>query len=221
MNRSISLPILLLVLTFTCAASAAEVRGHYLEARTCQIYTGPCFANGEVGLAGKDALMAWNVTKGEYGGVDITGLNVVVVVRASDTLGFGGLNDPDSVDSMILVDQRATADQRQALVDFSRQRSGGAENNVVRILTEPISMEFDDVKLTGNLRAGSLVRLVTRKARPSDCVCSNESAYYPPLAKLQGFVPGVTTSGQVSARPLGTRWNIPDSRTAYIGTFAD
>ena len=42
-------------------SSAVEIRGSYLEARTCDVYTGPCFANGEVGISGKDAIMAWNI----------------------------------------------------------------------------------------------------------------------------------------------------------------
>ena len=40
-----------------------EITGHYVEARTCQVYTGPCFANGEIGVAGKDAVMAWREAK--------------------------------------------------------------------------------------------------------------------------------------------------------------
>ena len=83
----------------------------------------------------------------------------------------------------------------------------------------PIEMELDNAKLTGNLQVGKLVTLKTRKARPQDCICSNESAYYPPLVKLAGFVPGVTIEGDVSARALGSRWSIPDSRTAYLGKF--
>ena len=46
---------------------------------------------------------------------------------------------------------------------------------------------------------GEFARLKTRKARHGDCICSNESAYYPPLTKLKGFVPGVTIEGDVGA----------------------
>ena len=45
------------------AMKAAPPSGNYIEARTCQIYTGPCFANGEVGLTGKDAIMTWQINK--------------------------------------------------------------------------------------------------------------------------------------------------------------
>ena len=49
--------------------AAEEISGSYMEARTCQVYTGPCFANAEVNLTGKDALMAWNIEEGKKGGV--------------------------------------------------------------------------------------------------------------------------------------------------------
>jgi len=34
---------------------AAGVSGNYIEARTADVFTGPCFANGEVEMNGKEA----------------------------------------------------------------------------------------------------------------------------------------------------------------------
>ena len=39
----------------SAASAADDISGIYLETRTCQVYTGPCFANAETALAGKDA----------------------------------------------------------------------------------------------------------------------------------------------------------------------
>ena len=83
----------------------------------------------------------------------------------------------------------------------------------------PIEMSLDKLELNGKLQAGETVKLETRKARPSDCICSNESAYYPPLAKVTNFAPGVALEGEFKGRGLGTRWSIPDSRSAYMATF--
>mgnify|MGYP003311121968 CR=1 FL=1 len=66
-----------------------------------------------------------------------------------------------------------------------------------------IKMTLDVAKLTGDLNIEKFVSLKTRQARPDDCICSNESAYYPPLANLNGSVPGVTIEGEVTARSLG------------------
>ena len=200
--------------------SAGEISGTYIEARTCQVYTGPCFAMGEVGLAGKHAVMSWSIAQGSHADVDLAGLKVAVVVRASDTLGHAGLEDARQLKSLIIVDQKATPRQRRALVEFVKSHAGKAGRNISSVRMAPIDMELDTVELKGNLQAGELVHIKARKARPGDCICSNESAFYPPLAQLEGCVPGVTIEGEVSARGLGSRWSIPDSRTAYLGTFA-
>ena len=215
-GATIALAALLLV----PAAASAAINGVYLETRTCQVYTGPCFANAETGLAGKDAIMAWGIEQGEHDGVNVAGLNVVLVVRSSDTLGFQRAEDSKEVKAIVLVDDRADAAQREALVDFAQRQAGKAGRNVVRIDAAPIAMSLDQIDLTGSLSAGKEVTLVTRKARPGDCICSNESAYYPPLAKLDNFVPGVTVEGRFSGKGLGSRWSTPGDRSAYMGLFS-
>jgi len=208
------------LLLIPLVAEGAAPSGHYMEARTCQVYTGPCFANGESGLAGKDAVMAWGIQDGEWDGIALAGLHVTVVIRSSDTLGFQGMDEARELQSMIIVDQDATEEQRSALIDFAKSQTGKAADHVRCVESAEIDMSLDDVELTGKLKVGKYVELDTRKARPGDCICSNESAYYPPLVELKGFVPGVTIEGFVNARRLGVRWDIPDSRTAYLGSFA-
>jgi len=43
---------------------AADIHGQYVEARTADIYTGPCFANSEVELTGNLAVLGWKIEKG-------------------------------------------------------------------------------------------------------------------------------------------------------------
>ncbi len=222
MSHRLFLPavVAVVLMLFSSALPADEFNGFYLETRTCQVYTGPCFANGEMGLAGKDAIMAWSIEKGQSNGVDLAGFNVVMVLKASDTLGFRGIDSAQTVKSIILVDQRADKKQRDALVEFAKQHSGRAGKSVVRVDAAPIDMSLDTAKLTGSLRAGDSVSLTTRKARPGDCICSNEIAFYPPLAKVENFAAGVTMEGEYSGRGLGTKWSTPGSRSSYMGTFS-
>lgn len=205
--------------SLTTGLNAKEVSGQYLETRTCQVYTGPCFANGEVGLAGKDAIMAWSIDEGEHMGVDIAGLKVVMVLATTKTLGFGGIDGAGDLKSLILVDETASQSQRNALTEFAKKHAGRAGKSVVRVESAPISMSLDEATLEGKLAAGKAVKMSTRKARPSDCICSNESAYYRPLTKLQNFAPGVTLEGEFKGRGLGTRWSTPGARSAYMGKF--
>src|SRR5260221_659831 len=39
--------------------AAEEISGSFMEVRTSQVYTGPCFSNAEMKLSGKDPLLAW------------------------------------------------------------------------------------------------------------------------------------------------------------------
>jgi hypothetical protein len=220
LSRRLSLAFCLALLFLPTALLADPIEGHYLEARTCQVYTGPCFANGEMGMAGKDAVMAWSIQHGVQDGIDLSGLNVALLVRASNTLGHQGFANAPTIRSVIVVDAAADSRQREALVRFVHSQAAAATVDVAAVEMAPIQMQLDVVELTGRLQVGQLVTLSTRKARPTDCICSNESAFYPPLTKLAGFVPGVTIEGEVKARELGTRWSIPDTRTAYLGTFS-
>ena len=214
---------LLMFVAIIAAGSVApggdSASGTYVEARTCQVYTGPCFANGEVGSVGKNAIMTWKIDKGSFAGVDLAGHSVSVIVRSSDTLGFRGLDDAKSKKAILLIDSSAEDRQSEALKDFALKQTGFAEEDIVGAERVDIDMQFDTSQLTATVHVGDFAQLETRKARRGDCICSNESAYYPPLTQLTGFVPGVTIEGDVSARRLGTRWSIPDSRTAYMGTF--
>ena len=72
-----------LALAAVPALGAEPLSGAYVEARTCQVYTGPCFANGEVGQTGKDAVMTWRIDRGEFAGADLAGQSVAVLVKAS------------------------------------------------------------------------------------------------------------------------------------------
>jgi Protein of unknown function (DUF1326) len=199
--------------------AAEPLRGTYVEARTCQVYTGPCFANGEVGSTGKDAIMAWTFTGGSLNGSQLAGRSVAVVVNASETLGFNGFEDAKTKRVLLIIDSQADSVQAAALRQFALHQTGMSDEQVAGVQTAGIEMQFDTAALTADLKVGELAKISARKARPRDCICSNEAAYYPPLTELKGFVPGVTIEGEVTARKLNTRWSIPDSRTAYLGTF--
>lgn len=208
------------VFVLSTSVARSEISGHYMESRTCQVYTGPCFANAEVGLAGKEAVMAWTILDGTHNGIDLSGLSVVMALQTTKTLGFQGIEGAGDVKSVILVDNTAKGPRRDALIDFAKTHAGKAGSAVVRIDDAPIAMSLDEFELKGKLSAGKAVQLETRRARPDDCICSNESAYYPPLAELVNFAPGVTEVGEFHGRGLGTNWSTPGARSAYVAKFA-
>lgn len=196
-----------------------SIVGKYVEIRTCQVYTGPCFANGEVGSAGKNAIMTWRIDRGDFAGVNLAGRSASLIVKASHTLGFNGLDDAKTTKAVVVVDSSADEQQQAALTSFVLAQTGIASSDVARVQSAAIEMNFDMQELTATVDVGDVAHIETRKARKGDCICSNESAYYPPLTKLFQFVPGVAIEGDVTARTLGTRWSVPGSRSAYLGIF--
>jgi hypothetical protein len=203
--------------------SAAGIRGDYLETRSCDVYTGPCFANAELGLTGRQAIMAWSIDQGEFQGVDLAGLKAIVVVRSADTLGFGvGIQVRNELNkSVILLDNRATAEQQAALEKFARAKAGATAGEVTRVASLPIEMKLDHVEMVATLKAGSEVNMLTRKLKKGDCVCTNEQIYYPPLVEVENSEPAYTMASAFQGRGLGAKWTHGQSRSSFLATFAE
>ncbi|HET7100146.1 MAG TPA: DUF1326 domain-containing protein, partial [Terriglobia bacterium] len=133
-----ALAIMLLV-GLAVVSGKAAVTGDYLEVRNADVWTGPCFANSQVDLTGKHAILAWKINSGTWEGTDLSGLTVVAIVKASATLGDPYRN-PLPSESVLILDHKATAQQRKALVDFAKARAGKLAGQVVRMEVAPVSL---------------------------------------------------------------------------------
>src|SRR3982751_2833025 len=120
-----------------------QLKGDYVEARTADVYTGPCFANSEVDLVGNLAVFGWKINQGSWQGVKLDGLSVVGVVKANSTLGnVHGNAYP--VKSVIIVDETATPEQQLALKAFAHKMGGDLLQDVVKVELAPISFTFEN-----------------------------------------------------------------------------
>ncbi len=220
------LPAVLVLLAWPPVATAAQIRGDYLETRSADVYTGPCFANGEVGLTGEEAILAWRVKEGDWNGVPLDGLGVVGVVKARHTLGdpFG---DPYPARAVLILDEKATDEQREALAGFAQEMAGGLLDDVVRREIAPIRLEIaNDVMDEGGhpgqaaLDAGDSVSVRTRSIGAKDHLCGNEEAYYDPLAPMSHAMPAVAILDRFIGPGLGVSWTSHDKRSAFVGRFS-
>ena len=202
-------------------AAAAEIQGDYLETRSADVWTGPCFANGETGLVGREAIMAWRVDKGTWQGVSLDGLSVVGVVKASATLG-DPFASPYPAKAVMIVDEKATTDQRAALVAFAREMGGGILDTVVRTEVSPIAMSVSrgHHEAKGTLQAGELAQVETRAVGEKDKHCGNEDVYYPPLTSTDHALPAVAILDKFTGEGLGVSWTTHDKRNAFVGSFS-
>ena len=116
-----------------------QLRGTYVEARTADVFVGPCFANSEVENSGNLAVMGWKISEGSWDGVKLDGLGVVGVVKASATLGDVH-NTAYPVKSVLIVDEKASPEQRLALASFAKRMSKDLLSDVVTVMYRPISL---------------------------------------------------------------------------------
>ncbi len=209
------------VLLLSTSAFAAQIYGDYVESRTSDVWTGPCFANGEVGLTGQQATMAWKIRKGSWNGTTLDGLSVVAVTKANATLG-DPYSNPFPAKSVLIVDQRASETQKQALMGFAKSMGGRLLENVVLVQTAPISMEVGDDAHHGSvtLKAGNVAAIQTRALSSKDHYCGNEDVYYPPLTELSHAMPAVAVDNEYLGGALGSEWHLFEKRSAFVGTFA-
>jgi hypothetical protein len=200
------------------SAGAAEITGKYVEARTCDIWTGPCFANADFNLSGKHAVLAWKVDKGTFQNVKLDGLGVVAVLVANNTLG---LKQPGPAKVIFIVDKGASAAQQKALVGLAQQQTGGLLDNVVAVHSAEVQVNFCDCK--GNACAEVVAGKAVIKTRclntVHDKVCGNESAYYPPLAQGVQAIPAAAEEQGYTGTGLNQTWHQYDNRGAYVGSF--
>jgi len=197
----------------------SEISGEYVEFRTADVYTGPCTANGEMNLTGQEAVLAWHIAEGQWNGVPLGGLGVVAVVRANATLGDAFAN-PLPAKTVFLVDERANAAQRAALVNFAQAQTAGLLDDVVAV--EAVAVQFGATSHGAvTLQAGNLAAISTRALNDGDKFCHNESVYYQPLASnLHHAMPAMVTAGIYSGNHLGKTWTERGRRGAFVGSFS-
>src|SRR6267143_239105 len=153
---------------WTAPAFSQQIHGDYIETRSADVYTGQCFANGEVNLVGKEAILAWHVQSGSWNGVSLDGLTIAAAVRANGTLG-DPYENPYPAKAVLLVDDQATARQREALMSFAKHMGGELLNNVEQVI--PTQMELvvnAEHHGAAMLRAGRFATVETRSIGGQD-----------------------------------------------------
>jgi hypothetical protein len=204
-----------------CSVSlfAQQIRGDYVETRSADVYTGQCFANGEVNVAGREAILAWHVQSGAWNGIPLDGLTVAAAVRAKGTLG-DPYENPYPAQAVLVIDEQANSQQRAALTAFAKQMGGELLNNVEQVIPAPVEFIVKQQQHgMAMLRAGQFVTVSTRAVGEHDHVCGNEVTFYPPLTQTAHAMPAVAMTDSYHGPGLGTEWESHGRRSAFVGTF--
>jgi hypothetical protein len=103
------------------ANTSWKVGGEYFETCSCD-YLCPCIATNLAGQPTKGSCtvaMAFHVDQGSYGDTDLHGLNFAVVAYTPGPMGDGNWSVG------VITDERANAEQQQALVTIASGQGGG------------------------------------------------------------------------------------------------
>jgi hypothetical protein len=209
----------LLLVPVLLSLDSSTVRGQYVEARTCDVFAGSCFANADTGITGRNAVLAWKVESGTVAGTKVDGLGVVAVLSATETLG---LKQSAPARAVLVVDDRATTAQREALVKFAKAQAGSLIGEVVATHSAPVELTI--CKCDGEgcaiVKAGK-VKIATRCIDlDHDKACGNETTQYPPLAKGVEARAAFAVEHSFTGKDLNETWNDGGRRGAFVGSFA-
>jgi hypothetical protein len=193
------------------AAPAWRVQGQYYETCNCD-FVCPCLP-GQLSVRPTKGpcifAMAFQIERGRYGGLSLDGLGFIIIGSTPGEMAKGNWSVG------VVVDERATADQRDAIAGIASGAAGGpmaALSGLVGTLLGVASapIEFTRAGLSWSVNASSLVRMAAQGATGL-----NPAA--PPLQLTNTGHPAADTfslarasSSHVSA--LGVSWDDTSGR---------
>jgi hypothetical protein len=214
---SFAAAVLLTGAVSVAADSSSTISGDYVEARTAEVFTGGCLMNMDGETSGREAVMAWRVTRGAYDGVGLEGLKVVAIVAADVNLGTHELGGaaPSDISSIVFVDERATGAQRDALVSLARSLSNGLIGPAAEVRASDVTFERGSEAI--RVEAGKARLNVTTKMQHNPSCGALK--WFEPLGRIDGATIGVTKKFTFADSALNRSWSQVDQRSAFFGTF--
>lgn len=199
------------------SSGTTTISGDYVEARTAEVFTGGCIMGSEGESAGREAILAWRVGRGQVNGVALDGLSIVAVVAGDVNLGtheLGGVA-PTTIKAALRIDARATPAQREALVTMARALAPAMLHDVIDVKAVPISFSRNADRLAVTAGEASL-DVATKVDHSPTC---GAIQWFTPLATTTESALGNTTSEVWSGSSLGTQWSMGDKRASFYGAF--
>jgi hypothetical protein len=134
---------------------AYHLEGRLLEVCTCKAIC-PCWVGEDPDNGTCDGVLAWHIEKGTIDGVDVGGLTIGGVAHIPGNVLKGNWR------MVVLLDERATKEQEQALLAVWTGKKGGPVADLAQLVGEVVSVQrvpvvFDVRGGKGTLRMGKTV----------------------------------------------------------------
>ena len=158
----------------TTTGQTYEVQGRLLEVCTCNVLC-PCWVGEDPDGDGTcDSILGWYVDSGTVQGVDVSDRCLCVSVHIPGNVLAGNWK------AAVLVDDRCSEEQQQALLSVFTGQLGGAVADLAALIGEVVAVErvpitFDVVDGKGEIRIGDDFD-VTREGSAMPRVMTHQSA---------------------------------------------
>ena len=134
---------------------AYDIQGKLLEVCTCNVLC-PCWIGEDPDNGTCESALAWQVESGQVEGVDVGGLTLALSVHIP-----GNVLTPKSWKAAVIVDDRATEQQEQALLKVFTGQLGGGIADLAGLIGEVVSVERAPITFTvdggkGRLKVGDI-----------------------------------------------------------------
>ncbi len=134
---------------------AYQLEGTILEVCNCNVLC-PCWIGEDPDNGTCDTVVAWHVDRGRVNGTDVSGRTLALVAHVPGNILKGNWK------AAVFVDDKASDQQHQAMLDVWTGKLGGPVADLVQLVGEvvavekaPITYEIHEGK--GTLKIGSLV----------------------------------------------------------------
>jgi len=133
---------------------AYRLEGRLLEVCNCRVLC-PCWIGEDPDNGTCDTVVAWHFDKGKIGKVDVAGRTIAVVAHVPGNILKGNWR------AAVYVDDKATAEQQEAILGVYTGKLGGPVADLVKLIGEVVSVErapitFDVREGKGTLKIGTV-----------------------------------------------------------------
>lgn len=194
-----------------------NLQGTLLEACSCDVLC-PCWIGENPDTGNCDAFVAYHFDRGEINGVDVSGLSMVNVAQIP-----GNVLVPHSWKVLLLIDDRATDEQMQALLDAYGGKLGGPLGDLAQLVGEVIGVErvpisHDVREGKGELHAGNYLRATMEPYHgPDGSVTTLRDSIFSTIPGTPAYVSKASTH-EMNIPQYGIKWSFR-GRNAIQGDY--
>ncbi|MGH2445128.1 MAG: DUF1326 domain-containing protein [Candidatus Limnocylindria bacterium] len=132
------------------APTKYSIEGRLLEVCSCNVLC-PCWIGEDPDGGTCDSALAWRIDQGEIEGVDVSGLTLAASVHIPGNVLAGNWK------AAILVDDRASREQQDAMLKVFTGQLGGAIADLAGLIGEVVAVERVPITFTVDEGKGTLV----------------------------------------------------------------